>query len=91
MKLEKILQKVTRVKDNQVLCGIKMVFSGQQGEAVAFESTNDGLVEDAKERKPVKVPTDRSKGMTVVLVQNEDSFKSIYIFDKMSLHAWKVA
>ena len=89
VKLEKIVPRNIKFKDEQVLIGIKMIFSGDHSEAVNFEPDgSDSVSENVKERKPVKVPA-RHNGLIVVLVQNECSFKSIYIFDNSSLYSWK--
>ena len=67
-KLEKILPKTLKVNGEQVLCGIKMFFSGEHPETMSYEPNgSEAIAEQSKDRKPVKVPN-RSKGMIVVLV-----------------------
>ena len=65
-----------------------MIFSGDNDESVNFAPP--GELADAKPKKAIKVPNG-SKGLHVVFVQNEDSFKSVYIFDRLSFYNWKKA
>ena len=48
VKLEKILAKVIKVNDQQMLCGIRLVFSGDQAEPIDLEPPEINLLADVK-------------------------------------------
>ena len=89
VRLERIFPVVVKIEDTTVLQGIKLAFSGVEAGLVTLEPPeNDQDSAEGKQKKAVKMP-DGHKGLYIVFVQNQDSFKAVYFFDYYSLHSWK--
>ena len=88
VKIEKIFPTISKINDLHVLTGIKLAFSSDLSGMVSFEPPDLDPALEGKHKKGIKIP-DGSKSVHIVLVQNEDCFKAVYIFDHFSLKSWK--